>query len=219
MEELSSPPEKKHLKAPTFWGKYGKYQWIIIVVLLVVIGIEGVYIAANSTLDPSQNQISPPPISPTPFPDQSANPTANWKTYTNNKFNFSFSYPGYWELRDHTSETNQTYQTIVLFSQDKSAHDYGFTIDISIWSNPDNLSTEEFVPKHILTSNKNLQYKDINLNGTIAKQALNLPNQIDASDIFIKNGKYIISISGAYADIKAHKDIFDQILSTFTFTD
>lgn len=48
----------------------------------------------------SQLSVQPSP-SPTPFPETpSADPTADWKTYTNAQFNYSFKYPSEADLKE-----------------------------------------------------------------------------------------------------------------------
>jgi hypothetical protein len=108
METLSSPPEKKHLIAPTIWQKYGKYQWLVIAFLLVVIGIEGFYIAANNIQTPSQPSLNIAPLSstlpsPTITPNILATPdhvlTANWRTFKS-EWGYSLKYPPNMYLRE-----------------------------------------------------------------------------------------------------------------------
>lgn len=225
--------KQKGLPLRSFSAEGGQTGILILVGIVILIAVSGgiFYLGRITTPKPPAStqrgeqpqNISTPSPQPSPIPDETvyteASRSANWKTYKNNRFNFSFSYPWHWELEDYTSEEEKTYQsiqTIILSSQDKATLDYGFSIDIIIFSNPDDLSIDEFAPK-IIPTDKKFQFQDINLNGVTAKQILNYSSPIEGGFIFIKKGKYIIYISGVYADIKAYKDIFDKFLSTFTY--
>lgn len=63
---------------------------LLIVILLMLLGLGETFLALNSQPKP-QPVVSK--IAPTSAPTPTPNPTANWKTYTNTKHRFSFSYP------------------------------------------------------------------------------------------------------------------------------
>lgn len=64
-------------------------------------------IAGYFVLTTKQNK-TPNQPSPTPLPSETSmkedDRTANWKTYSNNKYSFSFRYPGTWTLTSSESE-------------------------------------------------------------------------------------------------------------------
>ncbi len=103
-KKLSPSPEEKLLRTRTFLEKYGRYFWLILTLLLLILILAGVYIAANST---TKIQQTPQILVPTQsIPTLLANPTeylyrepsgsaatSNWKTYTDSNLNYSFQYP------------------------------------------------------------------------------------------------------------------------------
>lgn len=89
----STPPEPKRHSFLT------NKLFLITIAILILFTIiyAGIYLYLGSQLD----KISKP--SPTPLPAETSvkegNPTANWKTYTNSKYGFSFSYPNYFNAK------------------------------------------------------------------------------------------------------------------------
>lgn len=63
--------------------------------MLLILVLFLVFISVNKTPKPSQVQqsLTPTQSLPTSLPTPTANPTASWKTYTNNDYHFSFKYP------------------------------------------------------------------------------------------------------------------------------
>lgn len=102
MEELLTPPEEKKLPAPeekllrppTLWEKYAKFRWLTLLLLLILILIS-ISIFINKTSNISQTTQLPAPTQPLPtyLPTPTADPTANWKTYTNSKYRFTIKFP------------------------------------------------------------------------------------------------------------------------------
>ena len=95
----TSIPTKTTLPSPTPITKFSP-PLIATFVLLVVISALGGFFLGKSL---SQPKTSPPPISqvsPTPSPENpittptpTIDPTANWKTYTSDQFNFQIKHP------------------------------------------------------------------------------------------------------------------------------
>src|SRR3989344_4320216 len=117
---------------------FAHFFLILTLTLIAVVGI-GYYAYKNGQikLTPSKEQVSPTPTSES---------TANWKTYTNTKYAFSFKYPPN------------------LYLRKDSTHDFaGFLTDpnknssqrliVTVLSNPQNLNLEEFD-----TQNKPIPY-------------------------------------------------------------
>lgn len=75
------------------------------IVLLVILGllVAGVLVYAGIAIGKKQNppEVIPQVVEPSPTPD----PTANWKTYRNDKYGFEFKYPEDYSLADIKEET------------------------------------------------------------------------------------------------------------------
>lgn len=63
-------------------------------VVLVIVAVTSFLFGRASVRSLSVDQISPTPTTAIPTPD----PTADWKTYTNSKYQYSFKYPNDWLL-------------------------------------------------------------------------------------------------------------------------
>ena len=90
-QNLTSEPE-----APVGSKKSFK-KWILIGIILILIlslSLGGYLLLNKMGIKPSTSTVTLKTTNPTSTPD----PTANWKTYTNTKYNYSFKYPGDWKL-------------------------------------------------------------------------------------------------------------------------
>lgn len=147
---------------------------------------------------------------------------ANWKTYIDNNDHYSFKYPSDWDLK----EKDSTYQWIRLSPKvnpcDTTLYpndcEYAQLITISVKDNPKDLSIEEFADPN---NSFGMNFKNINVDGVDAKRTSDRPGQFINEDVYIKKGGKIFQIT--LIKNTAVKEIpikmFDQILSTFRFTD
>ena len=87
----------------------------ILIIILVLIAIGGAYYfgtkKGNIIPTPTQSPVTvasnaPAPITPTTKP--TTDPTANWKTYENNVYHYSFKYPPSWAVRAFQYSDNST---------------------------------------------------------------------------------------------------------------
>lgn len=94
-------PAAAVINQPVSHGKAFRPVMAVAAVLLISGLSFGAYqFGKNQT--PSSPIVEPPTLSPTVSSPSSnpADPTANWKTYTNTKYGFSFKYPKIWESEE-----------------------------------------------------------------------------------------------------------------------
>lgn len=87
--------------APQIPKSKSKFLLILLVVLvLVALGLAGVFAYRKYISNPTASPTTQPtPISsPTPTPAPTPDVTANWKTYTNTAYNYLVKYPLDWEI-------------------------------------------------------------------------------------------------------------------------
>jgi len=184
---------------------------------------------------PTASLLSPTAVQSTPTislsPAAQANPTADWKTYTNDMFHFSFSYPAsYYKY---------------LFIDDQSPH--SLSLHIGVKGDPEakngylpvnSALLHVMVRDDVQTLNGLLGSEPYNYTGTekemttIGGEKGYLINNLNVSTtlrnesgfgysalVQHKQIIYIIGISSPLQDVlEAHRLEFNQILSTFKFT-
>jgi len=155
----------------------------------------------------AQPAVSPTPtVYQSPIPATTADPTANWKTYTDSKYNYSFKYPDTETIKitDYTGELS----TISLINTKTKLEDLVFYVG----------TTDESTGYS--KNDTNYTKSTTNIGGLDATR-VSLPmgqNPPQELVFFTNNGKYY-----HFQFIWDGKDqtaltTFDQILSTFKFT-
>lgn len=205
------PPEPK----PFF--KFTKPIIIgLIAVILLAIAATVSYFVLSSN---QRKTISPPEPIATPTPD----PAANWKTYENTEYGFSFKYP----------------ENFIVKESDDSG-----VFEVDLWKEKED-SPLLFV---VLFGKSGLEYKDFQEIISTSKRQLNpgytysniIRKPIDGKEfysyqagVYINEGGYVVGPSawlsagglvGIYFfeissfELTKNQSLFDQILSTFKFT-
>jgi len=105
-------------------------QWLVIglaVSLIVSLGVAGFFVYQNYQLKQQALQKQPaslPEATGTPeIPSPTTptvNPTANWKTYTNNEYKLTFKYPAGFTIEENLVSTGNYLQVIVNKNQEDS---------------------------------------------------------------------------------------------------
>ncbi|MDP1722208.1 MAG: PsbP-related protein [Candidatus Gottesmanbacteria bacterium] len=209
-----------------------KLLWFLAGLTILILGILAGYFATNvlsQSKKPSDDATTPSQKSSTNFsqlavsPTSTIDPTANWKTYTNPNYPFSFKYPS-----NYTVEENSGY--ISILSPLLPVTDKGYElkngelkIEIYIQSSPVNDSLKKYVlekktqTKENLPESKIINETEVTIDGI--KTILLKWEAVGTGETryVIKNG-YRIGIT-KYPLETSRQSEFDQILSTFTFTD
>ena len=189
---------------------------ILSVLIITTLGLIAYLFFQNQKL---QKQVLNPQVSPTiQIPSPTSKPsssisispdeTAGWKTYINNKLGIEFMYPVEWsEPKESLQSINFNEKLVIVkspFYDQILQRDLNFN-EYSVRSYGDE------TPRH-----------DFNIDGLIGKRGLE-KSVSNYSDIIIlaKNNKSteIISITYIYNPKKEDGKLFNQILSTFKFTD
>lgn len=72
-----------------------------VIIIVILIGVLGYFIYQNTQLQKNGGNLTAPSVIPTvnsPKSSLTLNSTANWKTYTDPKYNYSFKYPTRYEI-------------------------------------------------------------------------------------------------------------------------
>lgn len=203
---------------------------VLILVGILVLGMVagGAYYFGKSQVSKPQpqnpviaSQIPQPVSSPSASPDE----TASWKTYTNNNFTFSIKYPV--GILPYTENRIDTKDNLFLRLSDlNSERQASVNFYIQVYKNNDSL--EKYDEKQFeSSSDKNsllvggdkgfLYYHD-----PIAPNGLPEVPVVFSYDFFIKHAGafYQISLNTERGEdfLKMKRDLFNQILSTFRFT-
>jgi len=202
--------------------------WSAIGLIFLAIGITiGLFSAKFLSQPQPQSRLSPTPIptitltpSLSVTPAKEADPTVNWEIYTNIENGYSLKYPkqGFLRLicpREELIVTNDGVGNKVgPIEMSTCARGFNYTLETKTYNS--------IQPEPGKTRYYTVEEKSINLGGTQAKQYIFTFTNIERGPFSLwytlarvsKNGKtYEI-----YFDEKESLHIFDQILSTFQFT-
>lgn len=190
-----------------------KSPWIIILLLFLVasLTLSGYFYWQNTLLCSTE----PMTLSPSPTPTASADPTDNWKTYTNSVHNISFKYPVDWELKieDDQAALNASLKLV----KDQATIHMVFGVDGIGGQGRD----YEGTPIN-LDGNEVFRYKFHNSYDNSETVGITDSLKESLGVLMINKKTYILSLnypikyvsSGESANLN---QTFDQILSTFQF--
>lgn len=186
---------------------------IVLVLVVLTIALGGFYLVRSqkSTLK-SQNTkiVQQPPQSPSLSPLPSTE-TANWKTYTNTTYNFSIKYPDAWYIGE---QQNVIYVNNAPIPSIPLTHGLPSSLQISIYTSPQDIPNPIWKHKTEKTT-----LGGISATRVTDQEAGGL-DDIARTTIVINSGKISYVLVFANTDINGgHNPVFDQILSTFKFTD
>ena len=194
-----SPPDQP---APEVKQKPSKLPFILIVLLAVAIGLAGFfgYKYFQSNQQPITDEQPIPAVTPTP------DPTAGWSTYTNTAHGYSIKFPSSWRTL-----------LVAAGAGDKEAlpnSGHVNLFDTNIKTNDSSTGAS----KGVIT----IQYFDL-----FPEQFANTPfdDQIGNVEAIKNENVYYVKTNGGILEIlvvlpenQKDESVFDQILSTFQFT-
>lgn len=226
--ELPAPPLEKEIAAPKISLPPDDSKMLIIILFLLLIVVllgAGYFIFGTKQTPPQTSQITPfptlqPTSTPTPTSILEATDSANWKTFANSSFNYTFQYPSDWDvLPKGLAGVMVAPKNIIDAEKSNRSGEGGVYQTFTIYKNPN-------LPADIYTTNttKEVSSEDITIStirGIKYKTTWlqNLPGGITTGlityDIKLLYGgnTYVFEI----LDIK-YLDILNKILSTFKFT-
>lgn len=196
----------------------GKNFPLLLILALLIFSV-GLYVGKNKAVNTNQ----PPAISaPT-------DETADWKTYADKKYGFSFKYPTefservfadgsvtiYTKLPDPDSrpDKNSVFHTYV-FEEDYDKYHLKITDPIGTKKRVDDVNYETIIEKLTIDTKQAIKIKKEISTGTQSEAENGINVIIDL------NGKNFLSITNsdkASRLLETHNITFDQILSTFRF--
>lgn len=202
---------------------------VVVVILLIASSVSAFYLL------PKQAKVQPKSVEqivPTQSPSPTLNPTVNWKTYTNSQYGISFKYPNY--LREccaisispnEGTSKNTIVKPITLGEVGENELGSGRRFNGLVVGIDTNTSNESFLnyfneQKQELKNVTNQDSTESNVKvGILSGKMLQNYSPFGGTILYASfpNSKNVLVIGKTEASEGSFKD-FDQILSTFKFT-
>lgn len=155
------------------------------------------YVNKGGTFKPASNVNSTPPVEIATSDDLIVSSevaqndmSQEWRTYTNTKDGYAFSFPGDWLERPH-SPLPENARQLVSFVKYRSPH----TIHVEFHANPENLTLHDYVSINVIY-NANIRYKEVGSAASGMQDAI-------WRGISVINGTVIEAVSGAHLPASA----------------
>ncbi len=206
---------------------------LIILLIVALIGAIGYFAFKNIT---PKVQIPFTPSSPvaSPLPTtQTADPTADWKTYINPNDSYSFKYPDGGELSDYQENDYSGVQILILPASPPKGQNlvYGAMIKTLLIHNAEIQSLAKTSQQNELNSLSDnnsastvseVQQVKFGQDDRVAYQYI-VSGEPTVRVVFAQIGKNVLQVACYYggrdqAEENKYKNLVDQILSTFKFT-
>ena len=182
----------------------------VLIILAIIIFAVAILIAINTDLvkrikkEPSPTPVSSPTLSPSPTTQQSSptsDETANWKTYTNTKFNYSTMYPPNWTYKESGGTT---------FLLPPEAKNDGNSISIGV--------RDKNTPVNpVFIQYETIRTISLGNDKVEVLKAKNLASETYLAEV--RKGDYYFKFSFGLNLDRKYDYVFNKILSTFQFLD
>lgn len=233
---VSTPPTPEPTQPPTQPipvpeqpnNKISQKLFIPSVVLLLIITVVLVAFKFIKTKKVTAPQPTPTALTQT-TPSPTLDPTANWKTYTNNTYGFSFKYPSDWDITEQTDSAGKKIGNLVVKAPVINKELNAYSLQLTI-TDTKFLTATDYVQDLITPDSAgNKMAFDSSTQITIDNQnAIRLTNvfAFDQSQdqVFVLSGGRIFRIFFPVGKDNPNIDnavinypLADQILSTFKF--
>ena len=205
------------------------------VLLIVLVGFGGFFLgkilSQPKTSPSSISQLSPTPAPPTqiPTPTPTTDPTANWKTYTDENTHIQFKYPPNWYAQKNINSTFTVFLEDKPFQIIKGEFMTSIIIGLNELENTasgQKLYAEKTLEEGVerfkgLFDPKTVQITELTIAGKKAAKLSGLlgPGMLEgeyfvSTLIQLKDKLLVVTLTK-----KSYEDVYNQILSTFKFLD
>lgn len=192
----------------------------ILIAILIALGVGGYLVYTNY----SNNRTKVTEQTAQPSPVSTTDEIANWKTYTNAVYNFSFVYPQDWMIGERKLSTND-YLNLYLRPQSLTVGDSEYGV-ISVIVKKSDLEMGEYIDTLCGDASdgcdNSKKTTELRLGNLVAKRVSPIGGALPIEAIAFKKGNYIFQFNMILdSNAKPNQQnliIRDQMLSTFKFT-
>ena len=230
---IQNPGQNKPIQSEDQPGQSKKIVSILaIVIALFAFGIGGYFLGVNKNQTTPQSQqvtVSPTFVQPSPTNNPISvenSATANWKTYTSTKANYSFKYPSEWPLVNvpESPQCTVCVETHVFSpAYNSNSGDTNIAV-IQVFKENNIQSLDDYVNIHVKGDQSKIDLKYTTLGGEKAvsyKLSGGIPPLPVIEYAVYKNGFYYIIRIDDSLETNKNKDknimLFNEMLSTFKF--
>ncbi len=216
--EITTPAATPPSQPANPHGKNWKKLILIGLVLVILIIGGGTFVLSQQETNTPETKIIAQPTAgqPTTIPD----PTADWKTYINEKYQYSLKYPPQWEIQNEKSLQSENIYFYTKSAQNPNYNAYFFiTVDQNVKNFTPN---KEWYMEWANQIPAGISIDKIKFEGTVFHGYPAL--KVDSDELFFAKGNSVFRIALAVPNgdeeyKEGVKSVFDQILQTFKFTE
>lgn len=226
MEEQKTVPDQKEVSQPITTSQNNSFLVSLLSILLLVSCIiAGFFAWQTQRLVKELNKLNTTQITPTPEPQKTTDPTADWKTYTNNEYGFSFMYPPYLENKGNISGPYTGVSTAIRSFSDPATMSEGtdmlFDGYVVYYVSDINALNFETYLQNEKGAMDNAEYASMTGAKRVSLQNKGVGFVTDTRGYyyFPSNDNKKVVVFGYTQKNQSFKPVFDQILSTFKFTE